>query len=81
MNIDEILKALRSRSREEWLEFYREKWINTRIYVQEHGERAALAGFIIGLFLVLAFRLVVSLALLVLIAGLAVYLLADPKKS
>ncbi len=78
MNIDEILETLRKRRRAEWRELYREKWINARIWVQENAEKAFVVAIILGVILVLFFKLVVSLAFLVLILGAALFFLADP---
>lgn len=80
MNIDEILETIRKRRRAEWRELYREKWINARIWVQEHAEKAFVLAIVIGILFVLAFKLIVSLAVLAAIFGAALYYLADPSE-
>ena len=81
MNIEDLLKAIRSRRREEWLEFYREKFIDARIWVQEHGERASIGALVLGVFLVLAFRFIISLFLLCGLAAVVIYFLADSSEG
>lgn len=78
MPFDDILQQIRKKSREEWTDLLRDTWTDLRIWIQEHGEIAALAGIVIGMFFVLAFKLVIGLLVLVLIAGYVVWNIAQP---
>ena len=78
MGIEEVLQAIRSRRREEWSEFYRDRWINFRIWVQEHPEKAAIAALATGFLLWPAFRLIISIILLLCLVAAALYVLAEP---
>lgn len=65
--LDRFIHFIRSKSREEWLQLIRERWNNLRIWIQEHGELAAVAGFLLGIVIVLFFKVVVFVAVVVFI--------------
>lgn len=63
-----IIESIRVRSREEWQSFFRGKLEALRTYVQTHGEKAALIGFLLGIFIVIFYKLVLVVACLVIVA-------------
>jgi len=80
----EIFNFIRKRSREEWSALAREKWTNLRVWLQENGELGAIAAFILGIFLVLAWKLVIVSLLIACALLLSAWFYAQPaaeKKS
>jgi hypothetical protein len=71
-----FVDAIRQKSRQEWRAEVFDRWTTFRIWVQEHGEKAAGLGLIAGVALVLAFKLFVFLFILALLAGYVVYFVA-----
>jgi hypothetical protein len=67
---------IRSRSREQWLEHWREKYTDIRIWIQEHSEKAFIIGLVGGALLVLLFRAVFWLLFICALIGLAIWLYA-----
>lgn len=65
------------RSREELRELVRDLWLNTRVWIQEHGEKSSIIAFLLGIIVVLAPILIYSIAVLVVILALLVYFLSD----
>lgn len=71
-----IVDKIRERSRADYEGVVRQWWIERRIWVQENGEFAAIAGLILGVAIVLFFRVFLLIAILSIIVGGAVWLLA-----
>ncbi len=71
-----IVESIRSRSREAWSELAKENYTAIRIWCQEHGEQALLAGIGFGVVLVVAFKLVVTILILLGLIGAAIYLIS-----
>ena len=65
----DFLQLIRKRSREGWEQLALNKWTDLRIWVQEHGEPAALIALVAGIVFVLFFKPV----LLLLVAAALVY--------
>ncbi len=80
MNIQEISRnivaRIRSRNRDQWAALCREGLTELRIWVQEHGEKAAILGFVLGLLITLAFKLFVGLIVIGVLVGYLVWYLA-----
>lgn len=60
---------LNTKTREEWRDHVKDRSTQLRIWIQENGEAAALIGFATGIVLVVAFKLVVLLAVLAFLVG------------
>jgi hypothetical protein len=73
-----IVDYIRRRTREEWSAYALEHWTNARIWIQEHGELAALLALFVGIFLVLAFKLVITVLVIAAILLYVVWLIALP---
>ena len=78
---DRMIRAIRSRSREEWRALAFDRWTLLRIWIQEHGEKAAIYALFGGIIFVLAFKAVVLIAILGLLAGYIIYFVALPESS
>lgn len=76
-----LFNFIRSRSREQWGKASLELWTNLRIWIQENGELAAVLAFVGGVFLVLAFKLVLGALLLCLVLLVAAWLYALPESQ
>ena len=51
-------QEIRKKSKEQWQELASEAWTETRIWVQEHGERAAAIALVSGIMIVLTYPLI-----------------------
>jgi hypothetical protein len=69
------------RTQTEWSEFLREKQIDMRIWMQEHGEKALLLGVLVGILIVVFYKLVVLVIVLAILLGFAIAALSRPETS
>lgn len=76
-----ILERIRSRSREQWQTWAKDNWTDLRIWIQENGELSALIGLLLGIFIVLAFRLIITLTVLALLLVFAAWCYAKPDSA
>jgi len=76
-----IVEVIRSRTRSEWRDYVRERFTDARIWVQEHGEKAAFLTFFVGLFIALFFKLFIFLVVVGIIAGYIVWFMASEEKG
>ena len=74
--MDTLKDIIRSRTREGWRNFAFEKLTDLRIWIQEHGEKAAILTFAIGLFIALFFKLFVFLVVVAIILCYIVWFVA-----
>jgi hypothetical protein len=73
-----LVSRIKSKRKAEWNEYFR-GWIEwLRDYVQSNGEKAAVLGFIFGIFAVTFYKLVILIACLALVAYQLVLLIAEP---
>jgi len=79
MAFSKIVEAVRKRSREEWESLPREGYADARAWIQANPERAAIGAFAVGIFLVLAFKLVFTVLFLGFAAALVVWQIALPE--
>ena len=59
--LEDLNSKIKSRTKEEWVKFAYQKILEVRAYVQDHGEVGFVAAFILGVFVVLFFRLAFGL--------------------
>ena len=71
------LNFARSRSREEWHELVRERFINARIFAQENGEKVFLVGLLLGVIVVLFYKVFILAAALVALSYLLIIVSTD----
>jgi hypothetical protein len=74
---DDIVLYIRRRTREQYQQLVVDSLISFRIWVEENGPRAALLTFVLGMFVVLLFKLVIILLLLGILFGFAVWSVAQ----
>ena len=77
----EILAEIRKRNRQEWEHLAKEKWTDTRLWIQENGEVAAVSALVSGIIIVLCFKLIFYMALIAAIAAFGVWYLAYPGEA
>jgi hypothetical protein len=78
MNLRELI---RSKNQAQWRATFND-WITTvRIFVQENGEKALILGFILGVIIVMFFKLFILVSCLSALAYLVVMVVADPPPS
>jgi hypothetical protein len=75
MNLRELI---RSRDQAEWRAAFNEWITNTRIFVQENGEKALILGFLLGIFIVMLFKLFIFVACFAALGYLLVMVIAEP---
>jgi hypothetical protein len=75
--IDRITEFARSRSEDEWREYIRERFEFVRNLVRENGEKAAILGFVLGIGLVIFFKLFVLLLVVAVGVYSTILILAD----
>jgi len=75
--IDRITEFARSRSEVEWREYIRERFEFVRNLVRENGEKAAILGFVLGIGLVIFFKLFVLLLVVAVGVYSTILILAD----
>ena len=80
MGID-LIAEIKKRTRDEWIQLLRDKWLDLRILVQENGELALVAGFAAGIFLVLAFKLVVAISVIAVLIFFLILNIADSESD
>jgi hypothetical protein len=51
--IDEAKRIIRSKTKDEWQGWFGAQLAAARTYIQDNGEKAALAGFLVGIFIIL----------------------------
>ena len=73
-----IVDEIRKKSREEWAQLPREKLTEARIWIQEHAEKAFLAGLLAGVVLIAAFKIVLTIGVLAIACYVAVLAVARP---
>lgn len=75
--LNDITRFARSRSSEGWKEFLREKAEELRGSIQDNGEKAAVAAFAVGIFVVLFFKLFLIIVALGALSFLTLLWLSD----
>ncbi len=79
--IPPLKEIIRSKSREGWSAFAREKVTDARIWIQENGEKAAVVTFVVGLTAALLFKLFVFLLVVMVLFCYSVWYVAVPESS
>lgn len=78
MAIDSLVGWVRRRSREEWERIPRDAYADARVWIQANPERAAGVAFVVGIVIVIAFKVVFTVAFLAFAAALVVWQIALP---
>jgi len=71
-----IIEDIKKNKREDWASLAKEKWTDTRIWLQEHGEWSFGIGVLTGAIIVLAFEFVIALVVVAFLLGLGVWYFA-----
>ena len=72
------MAMIQERSREEWFDYAIEHITNVRIWIQENGEKSAILFLVIGIALVIFFKIILVLSMLAALLVFAVWYLAVP---
>lgn len=78
---DRIIASIRARSREDWQNLFRNKLDEFRTYVQTHGEKACLIGFLLGVFIVIFFKLALVFACLAIVAYQLILIISESESK
>jgi hypothetical protein len=79
--INSFIESIRSRSRSEWQVFFNNHWTGVKDYVRLNGERSAILGFALGVFIVLFYKLAILLGCLVILAYQVIMIVADSDRK
>lgn len=71
-----ITKEIQKKNREQWQNIAHEKLTDSRIWIQENGEQAAIGALLLGFLIAYFFKLFVGILALVVIIATSIYLLA-----
>lgn len=71
-----FFETIRNKSREDWKTFCNETVTSSRIWIQEHGELAAVSGLVIGIIVAMFFKYFMMLAVAVILCGAVIWYLA-----
>jgi ABC-type protease/lipase transport system fused ATPase/permease subunit len=75
--IDRITRSIRSRSKQEWQEYFSGYVTQIRDFVKAEGEKAAIVAFCLGIFIVIFYKLTIVLACLGLVAYQLILIISD----
>lgn len=78
--IQRITSAIRSRTKQEWQEYFSGQVSKVRDFVRAEGEKAAILAFCLGIFLVIFYKLAIVLTCLVLVGYQLILIIADESK-
>jgi hypothetical protein len=76
-----ITGQIRQKSREQWLAHIQDIWTDVRIWIQENGEKAAVICLVLGIFVVLFYKLFIFLALIGVLVAFFVWFVALPEEE
>jgi|GEM_PF-1551581 len=76
-----IIARIQRHTREEYRQLLIDGLTDVRIWIQEHGEQAAVLGLVLGVFVVLFLKLVFWLVLLAVVAGLVITIIAPASRE
>ncbi|MFO0416668.1 MAG: hypothetical protein ACK5Y6_05205 [Pseudomonadota bacterium] len=75
--ISKITDFARSRSKAEWQALVEGYWLDLKEYARANGEKAAVIGFALGIFIVVFYKLALLLACLAVLVYQLLLLIAD----
>ncbi|MBX7145140.1 MAG: hypothetical protein K1X79_11865 [Oligoflexia bacterium] len=79
--LENLKRKIQEHSREQWIAMVQSCWNELCDWVREHGELAAVCGFLLGIFIVLAFRFVLTLLVLAAILAFVIWKVARPSSD
>jgi hypothetical protein len=75
--IDRITRAIRSRTKQEWQEYFSGYVKQLREFVKAEGEKAAVVAFGLGVFIVIFYKFTIVLACIGLVAYQLILIISD----
>jgi hypothetical protein len=79
--IERVTRAIRSRTKAEWEQYFSDLLTQTREFVRSEGEKAALIGFGLGIFIVIFYKLALVLACLAVVAYQLILIISDKSRE
>jgi hypothetical protein len=79
--IDRITSFIRSRTRQEWQQYFSDRLTQLREFVKSEGEKAAIIGFCLGIFIVIFYKFAIVLMCLGLVAHQLILIISDTSKD
>lgn len=71
-----IVEIIQRRSKEEWEQFAKNRFIDLRIWLQEHGEQSFVLALVLGILFVLLFKLFVFIAAALVLVSYSIWHIA-----
>jgi len=75
--LERVVDTIKSRTRSEWVAYFKGKISWLREYSQENGEKAAAAGFLLGIVVVLFYKVALIIACVTVVLCQLVLILSD----
>jgi hypothetical protein len=75
--MERITKFAKSRTEDEWRAYVRERFEDLRILIRDNGEKAAVVGFVLGIGIMLFFKLFIILAVVAVAVYSTILIIAD----
>lgn len=79
--LERVTDVIRSRSRKEWEDYFTELLSRLREYSQTNGEKAAIVGFLLGMLVVIFYKLALIIACVTLVAFQLVLILSEDRSQ
>jgi hypothetical protein len=79
--IQRIMIAIRSRTKQEWQDYFSGLLNKVRDFVRAEGEKAAILAFCLGIFLVIFYKLAIVLTCLALVGYQLILIIADESEA
>jgi ABC-type protease/lipase transport system fused ATPase/permease subunit len=79
--MERITSAIRSRTKQEWEQYFSNLLNQVREFVKAEGEKAALIGFSLGIFIVIFYKLAIVLACLGLVVHQLILIISESSKD
>lgn len=74
---DGIVDRIRSKSRQEWREYFAAQVGRLREWMQSNGEKAAIMGFLLGVFIIVFYKLALVVGCLAIVGYQLVLIIAE----
>lgn len=75
--MERITSAIRSRTKQEWEQYFANLLSQVREFVRAEGEKAALLGFCLGIFIVIFYKLALVVACIGLVVHQLILIISD----
>jgi hypothetical protein len=79
--LEEVRRIIRAKTQSQWKAFFRAQIDAIRAFAQTQGEKAAFGGFLVGIFIVLFYKLFIFIVTILTLVYLIIITAADDDRS